>query len=126
MTVETVDFPERWRIQSARMQIETFSSRIWDVTLASGVRAIVKALKPFDDVADELRGQHYLAWRGGVGAVRLLDVEGGSMLLEHGGDRLLEEELVARGDVYATEVLAEVLQRMLSPSDTPIPPEFQP
>lgn len=126
MKLEKAGFPDRWRIQSARLQIETFSSRIWDVMLDSGVRAIVKALKPFDDMADELRGAHYLAWRGGVGAVRLIDIDGSNMLLEHGGERLLEDELLARGDVYSTEVMAEVLQRMFSPSDTPIPPEFQP
>ena len=34
---------------------------------------------PFDDVADELRGEHYLAWRRGEGAVRLLGRDGYSI-----------------------------------------------
>jgi streptomycin 6-kinase len=49
------------------------------VLLNSGERAIVKELKPFDDMTDELRGAHYLSWRDGMGAVRL-DLEGSSML----------------------------------------------
>jgi streptomycin 6-kinase len=38
--------------------------------------AAVKELKPFDDVADELRGEHCLVWRRGEGAVRLLTTMG--------------------------------------------------
>ncbi|OUP29364.1 streptomycin resistance protein, partial [Escherichia coli] len=34
--------------------------------------AIVKGLKPIEDIADELRGADYLVWRNGRGAVRLL------------------------------------------------------
>lgn len=54
-----------------------------------GSPAIVKALKPFDDVEDELRGEHYLAWRRGEGAVRLLGRDGHRMLLEYAGETLL-------------------------------------
>lgn len=71
-TIDGTRFPDRWRIRAAQMRVETFSSRIWDVQIEDGTLAVVKDLKPFDDVADELRGAHYLSWRGGVGAVRLL------------------------------------------------------
>lgn len=120
------EFPARWGIDSARLQVETFSSRIWSVLLSGGERAVVKELKPFDDMADELRGAHYLSWRGGIGAVRLLDLDGSRMLLEHGGDRLLSQDLAILGDVHATEVMAEVLTRILSSSDRPPPAELQP
>lgn len=120
------DFPERWRIRRAHLEVETFSSRIWAVVLESGGTAVVKELKPFDDMADELRGVHYLAWRAGVGAVRLLHVDGSRMLLEDAGDRLLGQELVEQGDVHATEIIAEVLARILSPSDADRPAELQP
>jgi streptomycin 6-kinase len=121
-----IQFPQRWRIQTAVLQVETFSSRIWSVQLNSGERAVVKELKPFEDMADELRGAHYLSWRDGIGAVRLLDVDGSCMLLEYGGNRLLSQELATRGDAYATEVMGEVLARILSGSDRPPPAELQP
>lgn len=118
-------FPARWSIRTASLKVETFSSRIWSVVLGNGESAIVKELKPFDDMADELRGAHYLSWRDGFGAVRLLDLEGSSMLLEDGGEILLSAELTARGDVYATEIIVDVLERILSPSTVPMAEEFQ-
>lgn len=94
--------------------------------LADGSPAVVKALKPFDDVADELRGAHYLSWRDGVGAVRLLGFEGHNMLLEYGGDRLLVDELNEHGDSYATAIANEVMAKLLSPSNAPPPADLQP
>lgn len=126
MTIDSPDLPARWNIQSATLQVETFSSRIWRVLLKEGTLAIVKELKPFDDMADELRGAHYLSWRAGEGAVRLLDIDGARMLLEHGGETLLTQVLTDRGDGHATEVIAEVLEKILSPSPVPPPVELQP
>jgi streptomycin 6-kinase len=83
-----------------------------------GSPAIVKALKPFDDVADEMRGEHYLAWRRGEGAVRLLGRDGHSILLS--------EVLDAQGDNAATEIAADVMAKLFSPSEHPFPPELQP
>lgn len=119
-------FPSHWNVGDSELIEETFSSRIWKVRLADDGPAIVKALKPFDDVADELRGAHYLGWRGGVGAVRLLGLEGRQMLLEYAGDRLLADELNDRGDRHATDIANEVLARLFSPSDTPPPADLQP
>lgn len=119
-------FPERWRVNDPVLLTETFSSRIWKVLLADGRSAIVKDLKPFDDVADELRGAHYLSWRNGVGAVRLLDLDGQKMLLEYGGDKHLVDVLNDEGDKAATEVAAEVMARLFSASDKPIPADLQP
>ena len=75
-------FPKRWKVSAPELIAETFSSRIWKVARDDGSVAIVKDIKPFDDVADELRGEHYLAWRRGEGAVRLLGRDGNRMLLE--------------------------------------------
>lgn len=119
-------FPGRWNVSDPQLIAETFSSRIWKVRLADGTPAIVKALKPFDDVADELRGAHYLSWRDGVGAVRLLGFEGHNMLLEYAGDRLLADELNEHGDRHTTDIANEVIARLLSPSDTPPPADLQP
>jgi streptomycin 6-kinase len=119
-------FPSRWNVSGPVLVAGTFSSRIWRVRLEDGCPAVVKALKPFDDVEDELRGAHYLSWREGVGAVRLLGFEGQNMLLEHAGDRLLVDELNENGDWHATAIAAEVMMKLFSPSDVPPPVDLQP
>ncbi|MHA6642188.1 aminoglycoside phosphotransferase family protein [Mesorhizobium sp. A623] len=119
-------FPRRWKIGGAVLIAETFSSRIWKVARADGSLAVVKALKPFDDVEDELRGAHFLKWRGGAGAVRLLRRDRRQMLLEYGGYRLLTSVLDIEGDEAATEIAADVLARLHRPSDRPAPPQLQP
>ncbi|WFP61159.1 aminoglycoside phosphotransferase family protein [Mesorhizobium sp. WSM4904] len=118
--------PERWKVSAPELVAETFSSRIWKVTREDGSPAIVKDLKPFDDVADELRGEHFLAWRRGEGAVRLLGRDGHRMLLEHAGDRLLSQHLAEHGDDAATAIAAEVMAKLHSPSKDAPPPDLQP
>jgi streptomycin 6-kinase len=58
--------------------------------------------------------------------VRLLGFDGQRMLLEPAGERHLSEELEAHGDRSATEIAAQVMARLLSPSDRPVPPDLQP
>ncbi|WP_292639441.1 aminoglycoside phosphotransferase family protein [Mesorhizobium sp.] len=124
--MDTPAFPARWKVSAPELIAETFSSRIWMVSREDGSPAIVKALKPFDDVADELRGEHYLAWRRGEGAVRLLGRDGHSMLLEYAGETLLQQVLDEQGDFAATAIAAEVMARLFSPGKDPFPPELQP
>jgi streptomycin 6-kinase len=92
----------------------------------NGSTAVVKDLKPIKDVEDELRGGHLLAWRDGIGAVKLLDLEGNRMLLEYAGDTTLLDHLNAHGDRHATEIGAEVMKRLFAPSDRPVPGDLQP
>src|SRR5687767_7633593 len=113
ITSHEADPLARWQIRAAQLKMETFSSRIWDVWLEDGTRAVIKHLKPFDDVADELRGAHYLSWRAGIGAVRLLGIDGHRMLLEYAGERMLSQDLAEHGDVHATEVIGQVLREIL-------------
>ncbi|MDX8502652.1 aminoglycoside phosphotransferase family protein [Mesorhizobium sp. VK4C] len=119
-------FPERWKVSAPELIAETFSSRIWKVTREDGSPAIVKDLKPFDDVADEQRGEHFLAWRRGEGAVRLQGSDGNRMLLEYAGDRLLSQHLAEHGDDAATAIAAEVIAKLLSLSEHLPPPDLQP
>jgi len=119
-------FPARWKLSDPTLVVETFSSRIWKARREDGSAAIVKALKCFPDVYDELRGAYFLRWRNGVGAVRLLDLDDQTMLLEYGGERVLTAEIEAQGDNAATDIAADVLARMLTPSSVPAPPELQP
>jgi streptomycin 6-kinase len=118
-------FPRRWNIGGAELVAETFSSRIWKVLRADGSVAVVKALKPFDDVEDELRGAHFLAWRHGEGAVRLLGRDRRKMLIEYAGERHLTDVLERQGDAAATEVAAGVMERLHAPSCRPAPAGLQ-
>lgn len=119
-------FPDHWKVGDPVLVAETFSSRIWKVWRTDGTPAIVKDLKPFDDIEDELRGAHYLAWRAGEGAVRLLGIDGTRMLIEYAGKRHLVDDLKEHGDDTATEIAAEVMERLFSSSETPVPPDLQP
>jgi streptomycin 6-kinase len=120
------EFPDRWRIAQSRLIAETFSSRIWQVTREDGSAAVIKDLKPFDDVEDELRGVHWLAWRDGAGAVKLLDQDGQRMLLEYAGSVRLVDHLHEHGDRASTEIAAESMRQLFSPSERPVPNDLQP
>ncbi len=78
-------FPAHWHVSQPVLIADTFSSLVWKVSLPDGTPAIVKGLKPIEDIADELRGADYLVWRNGRGAVRLLGRENNLMLLEYAG-----------------------------------------
>ncbi len=82
-------FPAHWHVSQPVLIADTFSSLVWKVSLPDGTPAIVKGLKPIEDIADELRGADYLVWRNGRGAVRLLGRENNLMLLEYAGERML-------------------------------------
>jgi len=119
-------FPRRWNIAAADLIAETFSSRIWKVARADGSPAVVKALKPFDDVEDELRGAYFLRWRDGHGAVRLLGRDRLDMLLDYAGERHLTAVLDSEGDAAATEIAAEIMARLHAPSRRKPPSGLQP
>ncbi|HGY8139025.1 TPA: aminoglycoside phosphotransferase family protein, partial [Escherichia coli] len=84
-------FPAHWHVSQPVLIADTFSSLVWKVSLPDGTPAIVKGLKPIEDIADELRGADYLVWRNGRGAVRLLGRENNLMLLEYAGERMLSQ-----------------------------------
>lgn len=119
-------FPHRWRLGAPLLIAETFSSCIWKVTRSDGSPAVVKSLKPIRDMEDERRGAHFLAWRRGEGAVRLLGRDRANMLVEFAGARHLTQELDEHGDDLATEIAADVIARLYSPSPHPAPPGLQP
>ena len=104
---------------------ETVPSSIWKVSLDDGSPAIVKDLKP-RGLEDEASSKAFLAWRRGEGAIRLLGRDRHRMLLEHAGERHLVDDLNAHGDRAATEIAAEVLARLGTPSAHPYPAGLQP
>ncbi|MEQ8295573.1 MAG: aminoglycoside phosphotransferase family protein [Nitratireductor sp.] len=122
----TPSFPDRWRVSNPVLIAETFSSHIWKVAFEDGRPGVVKALKPFEDVADELRGRHLLRWRRGEGLVKLYGVDGRRMLIEYVGERLLAAEIDTAGDTRATAIAAAVMRRLHASSTLRPPTELQP
>jgi streptomycin 6-kinase len=118
--------PAAWKVPDPVLIADTVSSHVWKVRRQDGTFAVAKALKDFDDYKDELRGAHLLDWRGGVGMVRLLALEGRTMLLEHADGQLLTETLNLEGDRRATDIAAEVMAAIHAPSQRPAPPDLQP
>ncbi|HVE52230.1 MAG TPA: aminoglycoside phosphotransferase family protein [Ramlibacter sp.] len=114
-------FPAHWNVSAPELVASTFSSFIWKVRLADGGPAIVKALKPIEDIADGLRGADYLAWRRGRSAVRLLGRDGNQLLLEYAGERTLADVVADRGDGEATRVAAELAVELHATWGEPVP-----
>lgn len=121
-----LDLPVHWNVSEPVLIADTFSSFIWKVLLPDGTPAIVKALKPIEDIADELRGADYLAWRNGRGAVRLLGREKNLMLLEYAGERMLSHVVAEQGDDQATEMAADLMAELYAASDEPPPSALLP
>ena len=116
-------WPADWRVLHASFVTETAGSTIWRVRLVGAPgTAVAKVLKPAADAADELRGAHYLRWRAGEGAVRLLAEDGLMLLLEDGGVATLE----SLPDAAAMPVAADVLARLHPPRFAPAPVALQP
>lgn len=118
-------FPAEWRIESAEPIADTVAGSVYEVTLADGLSAIVKHLKP-KVLEDSQRGADFLAWRDGVGCVKLLARTGTMLLMEHAGRTTLRDHLEVHGDADATRIAAEVLLEYHRPSETPPPTSLQP
>ena len=118
-------FPAEWRIESARPIADTAAGSVYEVALANGTSAVVKHLKP-KVLEDSLRGADFLAWRNGVGCVRLLARSDDMLLMEHAGKTTLRDHLETQGDDDATRIAAEVLRSYHHPPQTPPPASLLP
>lgn len=47
-------FPAHWHVSQPVLIADTFSSLVWKVSLPDGTPAIVKGLKPIEDIADRV------------------------------------------------------------------------
>jgi streptomycin 6-kinase len=111
--------PSAWGARDARLVADTTTSRVYRVRLDAGGTAIVKDLKPIADA--ETRGAIYLGWQDGRGCVRLLAIDGDTLLLEDAGDRPLREHLDRHGDAAATDVLADLVAALHAGPRTALP-----
>lgn len=117
----SVPFPAEWRIESARQIADTVVGTVYEVTRAGGEVDIAKVLKP-KVLEDSLRGADFMAWREGIGCVRLIARSGNILLMEHAGKVTLRDQIATHGDREATQIAAEVLVEYHRPSESP-PPE---
>ncbi|CDN53486.1 Streptomycin phosphotransferase [Neorhizobium galegae bv. officinalis bv. officinalis str. HAMBI 1141] len=118
-------FPVEWRIETARQIADTVVGTVLEVTRAGGEIDIVKILKP-GALEDSLRGADFMAWRDGVGCIRLIARSDDLLLMEHAGKVTLRDHLEAHGDAEATRIAAEVLMEYHRPSDIAPPPTLMP
>ncbi|MCQ1850302.1 aminoglycoside phosphotransferase family protein [Neorhizobium galegae] len=118
-------FPVEWRIETARQIADTVVGTVHEVTRAGGEIDIVKILKP-RALEDSLRGADFIAWRDGVGCIRLIARSDDLLLMEHAGKVTLRDHLQAHGDLDATRIAAEVLMEYHRPSDIAPPPTLMP
>lgn len=119
-------FPAEWNIGAFEPLADTHSSLVWKVERQDrpGVPLVVKTLKPAG--MEEMRGAHYLHWRGGHGAARLYDLKATSMLLEYAGSYHLEEHLERGKDAECLEIFGHVITALHQASSLPIPSDLQP
>lgn len=109
------DLIRRWGISSAFSVADTHTSLIYRVVLADGSSAVVKALKP--NGLGELPGMAFLDWRGGQGAVRLLDRVDHVCLLEDAGEMNLREYRLLHGEAASNDIIVDTLGSLHSTGD---------
>lgn len=108
----------RWHLTDVTEIADTHGSLVFRAR-KNAERVVVKLLKPRG--MGELAGMDYLAWRDGYGAVRLLERHANACLLEDAGTLDLENVRQSAGEAAATEIFAELLQRLQAPSRHPVP-----
>lgn len=105
---------ERWCIRGSALLADTRSSLVYRVERQDASPAIVKILKPSG--MNELPGMAYLSWRGGHGAIELIDRIDNACLLEDAGSIILRNHYRDFGDASATEIILAVLTKLHAPS----------
>ena len=109
-----------WQIAQSVQIADTNSSKVYRCSSALNPNSVVvKDLKPTG--IWEAKGFDFLAWREGVGAVRLLDRIGNCGLLEDAGPISLSQYHSELGDLAASQVLLEVVNQLHSVGNLIVP-----
>lgn len=110
------DLPSSWGIIEATPLAEGVGGQVWRARRLNGDQVVIKRVSA-QAASDAAHAIAYLDWRQGLGAVRLLAVDGGWQMLEDAGERTLTQVLDQDGDAAATLIAAEVLRVLHAPSD---------
>ena len=110
----------RWSLTQPEPIADTATSWVYRTQRAPGESVVLKILKPYG-ATDELRGAVLMAWYGGEGAARVVDIHDGMILMEW-LDQAPLGDLVRRGeDDKATAVLCDVIAALHRARDTSVP-----
>ncbi len=118
------DLADRWAVGQTERLADTHTSFVYRVRRLDGSLAIAKLLKP--EGLHEVRGFEFLRWRGGCGAVRLLDAEGSACLLEDAGRSTLRSWREEHGDDAASAVIASLVRQLHAGTSSPDPAGLMP
>lgn len=113
-----------WQLTSPTPLADTHTSRLYRVRRADVEPAVLKLLKP--EGRHEQVGFAYLAWRRGLGAVRLLEQSEEACLLEDAGTESLAGLHRRTGDDGTLPILCDLLPLLHAPSAEPPPAELIP
>jgi streptomycin 6-kinase len=109
-----------WNLREPDLLAQTPTSHVY-ATLRGDERVVLKLLTPVG-AEDEGSGAVALRYFDGQGAVRLLAHDDGAHLLEYAGDEELARTVWRGDDVAATEIIAELLNKLHRPQpDVPTP-----
>lgn len=109
------DLSAAWAVVEVTPLAEGIGGQVWRARRRNGEPVVVKRVSA-QAASDAAHATAYLDWREGLGAVRLLAVDGDWQMLEDAGDRTLTQVLDQEGDAAATLIAAEVLRRLHAPS----------
>lgn len=115
---------ECWGVADQELIADTMTSHVYRVRLSDGAQAVAKILKPAG--LHERAGICLLEWRGGMGAVRLIDRQDTACLMEDAGTLSLAEFRRQHGEAAANAVIIDVVRGLLSANHQPAPPELVP
>jgi streptomycin 6-kinase len=114
---------DRWGLSHVRLIADTHSSFVYRA-MRHGASVIVKTLKP--EGQGERPGMDFLRWRDGLGAIKVIAQDHDTALLEDAGHLMLRTYHGQVGDVIATEIIVDVLQRLHAPSPSKPPAALTP
>ncbi|WP_293210130.1 aminoglycoside phosphotransferase family protein, partial [Parvibaculum sp.] len=107
--------PAEWAVIRLVPLAEGIGGKVWRAEREDGSPAIMKspseAARP-----DARRAADYLRWRDGHGAIRLLDTDSDTHLLEYAGGTRLLDHRSKHGEAAASEIAADVVRRLHAPS----------
>jgi len=118
------DLAERWGIEAWTLIADTPTSHVYRVRRSDGVSAIAKLLKPAG--RHELPGFHFLGWRDGAGAVKLVDRREMAGLMEDAGSTTLGEYRRHNGEAEANAIIIGIVRGLHSANVEAPPPKLVP
>jgi streptomycin 6-kinase len=113
------DLKVRWALRGEILIADTPRSLVFRAFDAKGKSFIAKVLKP--NGMEEVLGFNYLAWRGGKGAINLIEAVSDAGLLEDGGNIRLTDIVSEQGDEAAAIIISDVLAQLHAPSPLRLP-----